>query len=800
MNHLSAISWRLNANFLKNRLGILSRIRFDWAFGSTARSVVMDKACVYLLAGIYAPQLSSFASHSDLFLLASFALVVGLIIDHALPVVLFCTGYGLFVLAAGQVIDARIPAEFVGDSIMTEVRVIDFPRRQGPTVSMTGEVRGNPWVPGRIRISWFEPDAEIRLGDVWYLELRLRRPRGTANSGVFDYETWLFREQIAATAYVVDSRRNTLIRSGDLGPIDRLRRRAVERTLEVVTEPERAAVLSAISVGARHLVVREQWDRYARTGTTHLMAISGLHVGMVSAAGYFLAAIISAIFIRHSNHHRTSTVVALCLATAYTVVSGLGIPAQRSALMIGLVAMAVLRYRAVQAFAVIAMASMLISVVSPLATMAPGFKLSFLAVLVLVWMARRLVPVQGRSSWSAPLRAFRQLGGMQVMLLFGLMPFTVLIFGRVSLAAPLVNMFAVPVFSLVTVPLTLCGLLLDGPLHIAGDRLLWLASASLGVVEWGIEYAAQLPAASVAPPVIAGGASVLLFLPLAWVVWPPGWPGRNVAWIAALAVILHEPSRPARSCATVDVLDVGQGLAVIVSTRSSTLLFDTGPAFRGGGDAAESVILPFLAGRGVNRLDELVISHADLDHAGGVSSLVRDLPVASLRVGEALDGPAVAQRCSAGTSWRADGIAFEFLYPDANSDVSGNDASCVLQVSAGSHRLLLTGDIEGAAEAELLRSGKLQAVDVVIVPHHGSRTSSSPSFVRALDTDLAIISAGFGNRWGLPHVEVVERWRASGAEVLTTAGSGAISLSLCEQSGIEAPIRHRVRQRRIWHE
>jgi competence protein ComEC len=320
------------------------------------------------------------------------------------------------------------------------------------------------------------------------------------------------------------------------------------------------------------------------------------------------------------------------------------------------------------------------------------------------------------------------------------------------------------------------------------------------VVEWIIEYAAQIPAASVAPPVIAGGASVLLFLPLAWVVWPPGWPGRNVAWIAALAVILHEPSRPARSCATVDVLDVGQGLAVIVSTRSNTLLFDTGPAFRGGGNAAESVVLPFLAGRGVNRLDELVISHADLDHAGGVSSLVRDLPVASLRIGEALDGPAVAQRCSAGTSWRADGIAFEFLYPDANSDVSGNDASCVLQVSAGSHRLLLTGDIEGAAEAELLRSGKLQAVDVVIVPHHGSRTSSSPSFVRALDTDLAIISAGFGNRWGLPHVEVVERWRASGAEVLTTAASGAISLSLCEQSGIEALIRHRVRQRRIWHE
>jgi competence protein ComEC len=759
----------------------------------------MNKACLYLLAGLYAPQLSSFASHSDLFLLASFAVVVGFIVGRALPVVLFCTGYGLFIFAAGQVIDARIPVEFVGDSIMTEVRVIDFPQRQGPSVSMTGEVQDNSWVPGRIRINWFEPDAEIRLGDVWHLELRLRRPRGTANPGVFDYETWLFRERIAATAYVVDSRRNALIRSGDLGPIDRLRRRAVERTVAVVTEPDRAAVLSAISVGARHLVAREQWDRYARTGTTHLMAISGLHVGMVAAAGYFLAAVISGIFIRGSNHHRTSTVVALCFAIAYSVVSGLAIPAQRSALMIGLVALAVLRYRPVRAFTVIATASLLISAASPLATMAPGFKLSFLAVLVLVWMARRLVPVSG-SVLSMPLRASRQLGGMQVMLLFGLMPFTVLIFGRISLAAPLVNMLAVPVFSLTTVPLTLCGLLLDGPLHIAGDHLLRLASVSLGLVEWVVEYAGQLPAASVAPPEITGWSSALLFLPLAWVLCPPGWPGRNVAWIAALAVILHEPSRPAQSCAAVDVLDVGQGLAVSIATRSSTLLFDTGPAFRGGGDAAESVVLPFLAGRGVNRLDEVVISHADLDHAGGISSLVRGLPVGTLRVGEPLDGIAVAQRCVAGESWRVDGIDFEFLYPHAKSDISGNDASCVLQVSAGSHRLLLTGDIERAAEAELLRSGRLQDVDVVIVPHHGSRTSSSPSLVRALHPDLAIISAGFGNRWGLPHVEVVERWQASGAEVLTTAASGAITLRLCEQGGIEALTRQRVQQRRIWHE
>ncbi len=800
MNHFSAISWRLNANFLKNRLGILYRFRFDQVCGSTARGNVMIKACLYLLAGVYAPQLSSFVSHSDLFLLASFATVAGFVIGRVLPVVLFCTGYGLFVLAAGQVIDARIPAEFVGDSIMTEVRVIDFPQANGPSVGFTGGVDDNPWVPGRIRISWFEPGHKIRLGDVWQLELRLRRPRGTANPGVFDYEAWLFRERIAATAYVVDSRRNELIRSGELGLIDRLRQRAVTRIVAAVEEPERAAVLSAISVGARHLVTAERWDRYARTGTSHLMAISGLHVGMVAAAGYFLAALISGLLVRGSNHHRTSTIVALGFAIAYSVLSGLAIPAQRSVLMIGLVALAVLRYRPVPAFTAIATACVVVVVVSPPATLAPGFKLSFLAVLVLIWMARRLAPVRTSSLFSRPLQAACQLGGMQVMLLFGLMPLTVLIFGRISLAAPLVNLLAVPVFSVAIVPLTLCGLLLDGPLQVAGDSLLRLASASLGLVESAIGYAAQFPFASVAPPTIGGWSLALLFLPLAWVILPPGWPGRNIAWLAAIAVIFNEPPRPPPGCAKVDILDVGQGLAVSIDTRSGTLLFDTGPAFRGGGNATESVVLPFLTGRGVNRLSQLVVSHADLDHAGGVASLVRAIPVATVRAGEVLDGPVIAQRCVAGDSWQADGIDFEFLYPDAESEISGNDASCVLQISAGRHRILLTGDIERAAEAKLFRSGKLQGVDVVIVPHHGSRTSSSPPFVQALHPRLAVISAGFGNRWALPHSEVVERWRASGAEVLTTAASGAISLRLCEEGGIEALTRQRLRQRRIWHE
>jgi len=761
----------------------------------------MIRACLFLLAGVYALQLSSFVPDSDLIAPALVTFFSGLIFGRLRAAIFLFAGAALFFLAAGNVINSRIAPEFVGDSIVSQVRITDFPKRSGLGVSLVAETQENPLLPRRIRISWYRPDVEIRLGDVWELELRLRRPRGSSNPGVFDYEAWSLRERVGAIAYVVAGRRNHLLAAGELRPIERLRQRVVDRVTALVPDVERAAVLIAISVGARHLVNPDQWGRYARTGTSHLMAISGLHVGLAAAGGYFFVAVFAGIVCRRGNQHFVATVAALIVAATYAVVSGFAVPAQRASLTIAIAVLAVLCRRQLRPFIVIATACVLIVVLTPLATLAPGFKLSFSAVLVLIWLARRHPGGFGGHWLLRPLFAIQQLAAVQVLLLLGLLPLTILIFGRIAFAAPVVNLIAVPVFGFVTVPFTLVGLVFDGPLGPLGDRALFVAAWSLGFIEMLIAKSAQVPAASVMIPALSGSFWFCLFLPFIWVILPPGWPCRSVAWVAVMTLVLYQPERPPAGCADVDVLDVGQGLSVVITTQSHVVLFDTGPAFRGGSSAAENVVLPFLSGRGIQVVDRLVISHSDLDHAGGIDALLSGVVVHDMRVGEPLSGRAQpGPECVAGESWRFNGVGFSFLHPQADSLRAGNDASCVLMITAGEHRVLLTGDIERPAEDELVRAGSLQPVHAVVVPHHGSRTSSSAPFVRALRPAAAIISASYGNRWGFPKRDVVERWQAAGAVVHVTATSGAIGLRLCEDGGLVSLTRHRATQRRIWHE
>jgi competence protein ComEC len=249
----------------------------------------------------------------------------------------------------------------------------------------------------------------------------------------------------------------------------------------------------------------------------------------------------------------------------------------------------------------------------------------------------------------------------------------------------------------------------------------------------------------------------------------------------------------------VNVLDVGQGLAVVVQTRRRTLLYDTGPAYRSGSNAADNVLLPYFRHRGIRQLDGVVVSHADLDHAGGVTAIRDAMPVRRLLAGEPLAG-LDAIPCRAGQNWRYDGVDFQVLHPPAVAHGQGNNRSCVLLLQLGEHRVLLSGDIEASAERELVAKRVLPGVDAVIVPHHGSRTSSTLPFVRALRPSLAIVSSAYGNHWGFPKADIVQRWQASGAVVLNTATSGAVELKLCAASGLESIREYRLGNRRIWHE
>jgi competence protein ComEC len=763
----------------------------------------MIRACLALLAGMYAPQLSSFAVQYDQVDHVLAASLLLLAIRRTRYLGCFLAGVGLFASAVYTVVESRIDERFVGDSIVTSIRIADFPRERPNSVVFIAHNLEETRLPRRIRISWYDPPVRLYPDDTWRVELRLRRPRSTSNAGGFDFESWLTREQVGAVGYVVNGPRNELLRTRARSPIQALRQRFVSRVTALLPDIESAAVLAALVVGTRHLLSDVQWDRYARSGTSHLMAISGLHIGLAAVSGYLLARGLVTLAVWRGNHHAFAIAAGMLVAVLYALVSGGAVPARRASLMIVFAGLALLRHRQPCAWRILCLVATLIVTVTPLATMAPGFKLSFAAVAALLWLARRYEH-QDALPWWSPRRlrtGLRSLGVAQVLLFFGLLPMSVLIFDRIVLAAPWVNLVAVPVFSLVTVPLALTGMVFDGFLQPAGDWALLAAALSIAGIEYVIAMAASLSWAARSVPSIDGIAWLYVILPLVWVVTPPGWPGRRLAWIGFAALMLHVPARPEAGCAVVHVLDVGQGLATVVETRRSVLVFDTGPSFRGGGSSAESVVMPFLASRGIKRIDKLVVSHADLDHAGGVPVILKTVDVGEVIYGEwVATGGTASRYCVAGESWQQDGVRFRFLHPGADASFVGNDASCVLQVEAGQRRLLLTGDIERAAEMSLLQSRSLETVDVVVVPHHGSRTSSSAAFVSALRPGLAIVSAGFGNRWGFPKPEIVTRWRTAGSEVLATATSGAVSLHACADAKPIVSRRYRPARRRIWHE
>jgi len=706
----------------------------------------------------------------------------------------FVFGFALFMLAGQEVIATRLDVAYEGDSMLTRVRVVDFPRVTGDSVVMDIEAVADVRIPKRTRVSWFEAPVQPRIGDIWELELRLRQPRGTLNPGVFDFESWMFREKYRASGYVVGGKRNRLLAGGLVTRLEHFRANFVAAARAATESDSAAAILAAIGVGARHEITREQWDNFAASGTSHLMAISGLHVGLAALAAFVISFGLLTPVIR-PNGYVTAIVVGTVCALAYALVSGFGVPARRAVVMLTVVGFTVWRRRQLDPVATVAVAGVVVFLTDPIATMKPGFHLSFAAVVLLLWLAKR--KDTARSAWRI-VDAPRQLLVMQVFLLFGLLPLTALIFQRFAIAATPANLVAVPVFSFVTVPLTLAGMVSGSFFPTVTSFLLSLAALSIEAIEWLIEWIVALPFASITLARVQGIAWLFVWVPLAWVVLPRGWPSRRIAVLGILAIVMWKPVATPVGCFDAWVLDVGQGLAVTVQTKTGVLLYDTGMAWRGGGSVADQVVLPFLRSRRIDRIDWLVVSHSDLDHSGGVPVILNEMSVGEVMVGESL-GLVHERHCAFGQAWASGGIRFDVLHPGGINVREGNASSCVLRVSAGPHSLLLTGDIEALSERELVQARAPLAADIAIVPHHGSVTSSTVPFIDSVYPDFAVVSAGHANRWGFPKEPVIERWEAMGAEVLNTASSGALYFRVCADEGVTKMLGERARRHRFWH-
>jgi len=755
--------------------------------------------CLCLLAGAYSLGTLGRLPPEPVAAVVMAAALALCLISPLRPLAGFAAGAAMMGLAAQAQLGDRLSGALTGVDLRVVGRIEGFPVRRDGTLAFIIRPDSRGTLPARIRLSWIDAGAEPRIGERWHLQVRLRPPRGNANPGGFDFEGWSFREHIGATGYVLAQGHNYRIYGSPTGIVDRLRGHVVERLAMLLPSGEPAAVLQAVAAGARQDITRSQWETYAATGTSHLMAISGLHIGLAAGCGFVFCWVVLAALPGQRNIRDPALAGALVIALAYATLSGFAVPAQRALLMLLLAGIAILQRRRVEPSGILAFAGILVFVSDPLAILAPGFQLSFAAVAILLVIGGRGAGTVTSAPWSARLaRTTMQLWSLQIGLLFGLYPLTVLLFGRFSLAAPFVNLLVLPAFNLVTVPLTLAGVALDGPFAAAGDQLLWLALHSVRAVLAVIHASAGLQVLSFRP---AAASLLAVLLPVIFVVAPVGWPGRRLALVSIVVALAARPPPPPSGCLRFHVLDVGQGLAVVVQTQAHALLYDTGPAYRTGGSAADFVVLPFLQHAGIHRLNIVIVSHSDLDHAGGLSSISAGLAVDGIVSGEPLDDNSpFYPRCTAGVEWAWDGVLFRVLHPRADYGWTGNNSSCVIEVSTGGQIVLLAGDIETPVERLLVHRSVLHPAHAVVVPHHGSRTSSSAPFVAATRPRLAIMSTGFGNRWGFPKDDVAERWRGTGATVLDTAVSGAISQQLCADRAPGAVVETRVESARYWRD
>ena len=707
--------------------------------------------------------------------------VIGLMLlpFRTYPVAFFLFGLSWACLQAQWALDDRLPSRLDGETRWVEGRVVGLPQHTEAVVRFElADARSrHGTVPPLMRLAWYG-GPPVKSGERWRVAVKLKRPAGLLNPHAFDYDAWLLAQRIGATGTVKDGE---LLSEARWAWRDGIRQR-----LQAVDAQGRTGVLTALVLGDGSGLSRQDWQVLQDTGTVHLLVISGQHIGLLAGVVYLLIAGLARYGLWPNRLPWLPWACGLAFAAAlgYGLLAGFEVPVRRACLMIGLVLLWRLRFRHLGAWWPLLLALNGVLLLDPLASLQPGFWLSFAAVAVLIFtFSGRLGPWRWWQTWT---RA-------QWLIAIGLGPLLLVLGLPISLSGPLVNLLAVPWISLLVLPPALLGTLLL-PVPYVGEGLLWLAGGLIDGLFRGLAWVAgQVPAwVPTAIPLWVWGLGALgAFLLLL----PRGVPLRPLGWPLLLLLIFPPRSEIPEGVADIWQLDVGQGLAILVRTRHHTLLYDTGPRF-GDNDLGERVVLPTLRKLGVDGIDLMLISHAHADHAGGARAVAQGLPVKHVLGGEPAELPNEWQAagCESGRRWTWDGVNFE-LWQWAHARES-NPKSCVLQIEASGERMLLTGDIDMAAERALLESPLAIPTDWLQSPHHGSRSSSSMALLDRLRPKAVLISRGQGNSFGHPHPTVLARYQKYGMAIYDSADQGAIHLQL---GRFEAPRSMRL-ERRFWRD
>ena len=732
-------------------------------------------------------------------------------------------------------------------------------------------------MPGDGLVYWYSARSGdelpvLRPGQRLGFQARLRQPGGPLNPGGFDAEAWMLERGLHFSASIQTGRNHRRVEMlgddhGFLLSVDRLRwhiRHAIDTAL---TDSPHRHVLSALVVGDQRAIPLEQWSVFQRTGTAHLMSISGLHVTMLAALAGCIGAWIWRLLCRSGLPVAlwipvpcVRAAFALAGAMAYALLAGFAIPAQRTAWMVLVLAIATMAGVRAHRWAVLCWALVVVLMIHPMAVLSVGFWLSFVAVALLFTLPSD-DSQQGRrrSGWLRTMvDGLRGGARAQLAITLGLLPLGLFLFQQVSVIGPVANSLAIPVVSFLVTPLAMAGVAIqtifgNSPLLQAAATvqaclmtiLTGLASVPMAVMDW--------PSPGIARTAIATAGVVVA---MSNIVPARYRRARHLGWLALLALWSAPVPQIPEGRMEVSVVDVGQGSSIVIRTRSHSLVFDTGPAM-GDSDAGARQVMPALRRLGIRRIDRLVVSHLDQDHSGGAASLLALSNVSEILtsdpsgLGELLKPPvarSAAYRtlpadaslppinvCRAGLTWSWDGVRFQFLHPSSRAgemlrgarrnplkpgglahDKLRNDLSCVLRVEdiAGGS-ILLTGDISVRAESHLagqfiglhdpedegaldLAGARLQT-QVLLAAHHGSRTSTGDFFLDAVAPELVIIQAGYRNRYGHPHADVMERIRArsDAISVARTDLQGALTITWSEGRPVARDFFQD--HRRYWH-
>jgi competence protein ComEC len=709
-----------------------------------------------------------------------------------------------------------LPAALEGCDVRITGVVTDLPQRNESglrfrlaveTAELDGAVVA---VPPRIDVGWYggvystgsemvglqrQPE-DVRAGERWQMTLRLKAPHGSRNPHGFDYELWLWEQGVQATGYVRAGAKDPVpqrLEQTWRHPVAWARQMLRERIYARVAERQSAGLIAALVVGDQSAIDRVDWDVFRATGVSHLVSISGLHITMFAWG----AALLVGWLWRRSMRlclavpaPSAALVGGVLLATAYAVFSGWGVPAQRTCLMLATVALLRLSNARWPWPQVWMLACAVVVAFDPWALLQPGFWLSFVAVGVLFATDSGADNAHSTGATGRIWATFRE----QWVMTVALTPLTLLLFGQVSVVGLAANALAIPWMTLVVTPLAMLGALVPA---------VWeLAAVAIGCLMGGLQWLASFSWASISvamPPLWAGVAGVLGGVVL---VFPWSWSMRALGVPLLLPVLLWQAPLPAPGQFELLAADIGQGNAVLVRTASHALLYDAGPRYSLESDAGHRVLVPLLQALHT-RLDRVVLSHRDMDHVGGAPAVLAMQPQAdllsSIEAENPLQGLRPAQRCVAGQSWHWDGVDFEVLHPraeDYDSGAKSNALSCVLRISNGVQTALLVGDLEQAQEARLVASGVNLKSDLLLVPHHGSKTSSSAAFLDAVQPPLAVVQSGYRNRYGHPAQPVLVRYTERTIRVIDSPHCGAFTWQSTQPQDGQC---HRIDALRYWH-